>query len=196
MKKILLGAVASLTLSACDLDYFPNDSMTSDQMAGNPSSTEYSTDGNYSMFKDVLEYKGSEYSGSTYVRYFFQMSEFRGDNVCLANKTEDPLYNEICYNDLETDLPTSYFWWCAYHIIYGANASCVMENMLLAAVDQGLAGVYLFGISQALQGQERVAQLLQLPEGFRTVSAIAVGHPAQPLEPRSLTLDKIATNRV
>ena len=81
-------------------------------------------------------------------------------------------------------------------IIYGANASCVMENMLLAAVDQGLAGVYLFGISQALQGQERVAQLLQLPEGFRTVSAIAVGHPAQPLEPRSLTLDKIATNRV
>ena len=105
MKKILLGAVASLTLSACDLDYFPNDSMTSDQMAGNPSSTEYSTDGNYSMFKDVLEYKGSEYSGSTYVRYFFQMSEFRGDNVCLANKTEDPLYNEtwrpIC------PLPTS-----------------------------------------------------------------------------------------
>lgn len=81
-------------------------------------------------------------------------------------------------------------------IIYGANASCVMENMLLAAVDQGLAGVYLFGISQALQGQERVAQLLQLPEGFRTVSAIAVGHPAQPLEPRPLTLDKIATNRV
>ena len=55
MKKILLGAGASLTLSACDLDYFPNDSMTSDQMAGNPSSTEYSTDGNYSMFKDVLE---------------------------------------------------------------------------------------------------------------------------------------------
>ena len=81
-------------------------------------------------------------------------------------------------------------------IIYGANASCVMENMLLAAVDQGLAGVYLFGISQALQGQERVAQLLQLPEGFRTVSAIAVGHPAQLLEPRPLTLDKIATNRV
>ena len=81
-------------------------------------------------------------------------------------------------------------------IIYGANASCVMENMLLAAVDQGLAGVYLFGISQALQGQERVAQLLQLPEGFRTVSAIAVGLPAQPREPRPLTLDKIATNRV
>ena len=135
MKKILLGAVASLTLSACDLDYFPNDSMTSDQMAGNPSSTEYSTDGNYSMFKDVLEYKGSEYSGSTYVRYFFQMSEFRGDNVCLANKTEDPLYNEICYNDLETDLPTSYFWWCAYHIIYGANA--VIESQPEGASDEG-----------------------------------------------------------
>ena len=36
MKKILLGAVASLTLSACDQDYFTNDSKTSDQMDGNP----------------------------------------------------------------------------------------------------------------------------------------------------------------
>lgn len=81
-------------------------------------------------------------------------------------------------------------------IIYGANASCVMENMLLSAADQGLAGVYLFGISQALQGQERVAQLLHLPEGFRTVSAVAVGHPAQPLDPRPAALDKITVNRV
>ncbi len=130
-----MAVAGALGLAACDLNYYPNDSMTSDQMAGNPSSTEYSTDGNYSMFKDVLEYKGTEYSGSTYVRYFFQMSEFRGDNVCLANKTEDPLYNEICYNDLETDLPTSYFWWCAYHIIYGANA--VIETQPEGASDEG-----------------------------------------------------------
>ncbi len=65
-------------------------------------------------------------------------------------------------------------------IIAGANASCVMENMMLAAADLNLASVYLFGLSQALQQEPRVAELLQLPQGFRTVAAIAVSHPAHP----------------
>ena len=81
-------------------------------------------------------------------------------------------------------------------IVAGANASCVMENMMLAAADQGLASVYLFGVSQVLQGNPRVAELLHLPEGFRTVAAMAVGHPAQPLESRINPADKIAVNRI
>lgn len=81
-------------------------------------------------------------------------------------------------------------------ILAGANAGCVMENMLLAATDMGLGCVYLFGVSQALQGEARVAELLQLPEGFRTVSAIAVGHAAQALEERQIPADKIAVNRI
>lgn len=81
-------------------------------------------------------------------------------------------------------------------ILAGANAGCVMENMLLAATDLGLSSVYLFGVSQALQGEPRVAELLRLPEGFRTVSAIAVGHSAQPLEPREIPADKIAVDRI
>ncbi len=81
-------------------------------------------------------------------------------------------------------------------ILAGANAGCIMENMLLAATDLGLASVYLFGVSQALQGQPRVAELLKLPEGFRTVSAIAVGHPAQPLEPRIIPAHEISVDRI
>lgn len=81
-------------------------------------------------------------------------------------------------------------------IVAGANAGCVMENMMLAAADQGLASVFLFGISQALLGQPRVAELLKLPEGFRTVSAIAVGHPAQPLDARVNPADKISVNHI
>ena len=77
------------------------------------------------------------------------------------------------------------------------DASCAMENMMLAAANLNLASVYLFGLSQALQGQrDQVAQLLKLPEGFRTVSAIAVGHPAHPLQERSIPADKIAVNRI
>lgn len=81
-------------------------------------------------------------------------------------------------------------------IIFGANASCVMENMLLAAADLNLASVYLFGLSQALQGEPRVKELLKLPEGFRTVAAIAVGHPVQPLQERAIPDDKISVNRI
>jgi len=127
MKKIFLFALLAFAASACDLDYYPSDAMTSSQLADNPASATYSTDGNYSMFKDNLEYKGTVYSGNSYLRHYFQMAEFRGDNVSLAHKTEDPLYNEICYSDLITDQPLTYLWWCAYHIIYGANA--VIEGL-------------------------------------------------------------------
>ncbi|MEG1644921.1 MAG: RagB/SusD family nutrient uptake outer membrane protein [Alistipes sp.] len=135
MKKIILFLSLPLLLTACDLDHYPSDSMTSDQLDENPASAKYSTDGNYSMFKDVLAYKGTEYSGNTYVRHYFQMTEFRGDNVSLAHKTEDPLYNEMCYSDLITDQPNSYVWWAGYHIIYAANS-------IIKSLPEGASGEY------------------------------------------------------
>lgn len=135
MKNILLILALPLLAVSCDLDYFPSDAMTSDQLANNPASAVYSTDGNYSMFKDVLAYKGTEYTGNTYIRHYFQMAEFRGDNVSLAHKTEDPLYNEMCYSDLVTDQPNSYLWWCAYHIIYSANS-------IIESLPEGKSGEY------------------------------------------------------
>jgi nitroreductase len=71
-------------------------------------------------------------------------------------------------------------------ILNGANAAVIVENMLLAAADQGLGGVYLFGISQATQGRPEPAQLLNLPQGFRTISAIAMGYPVETPQPRDL----------
>ena len=68
-------------------------------------------------------------------------------------------------------------------IVKGCNAGVVMENMLLEAADLGLGAVYLFGVSQ----------VLQIPEGFRTVSAIAVGTSADALQERTLGTDKIST---
>lgn len=80
-------------------------------------------------------------------------------------------------------------------ILNGANAAVVVENMLLAAADQGLGGVYLFGISQATQGRPEPAQLLGLPEGFRTVSAAAIGYPVEEPAPRQLGV-RFETNYV
>ena len=127
MKKIFLFALLVLAASSCELDYYPSDAMTSAQLADNPASAVYSTDGNYSMFKSTLEYKGSNYSANTYMRHYLCMAEYHGDNAALCGKTTDALYGQICYNDLATDSPNAYLWWCAYHIIYGANA--VIEGL-------------------------------------------------------------------
>ena len=75
-------------------------------------------------------------------------------------------------------------------IIKGCNAGVVMENMLLEAADLGLGAVYLFGVSQVLFANEEITKLLQIPEGFRTVSAIAVGTSADALQERTLGTDK------
>ncbi|MCM1532932.1 MAG: RagB/SusD family nutrient uptake outer membrane protein, partial [Ruminococcus flavefaciens] len=136
MKKIIpILVLPLLALTACELDYYPTNAMTSAQLADNPTSAVYSTDGNYSMFKDNLEYKGTTYSGNSYVRHYFQMSEFHGDCVALSHKTEDPLYNSMCYSDLITAQPNSYLWWCAYHIIYSANS-------IIESLPEGTSGTY------------------------------------------------------
>lgn len=135
MKKIIWILLLPVFMAACNLDSFPSDAMTSGQLAGNPASAVYTTDGTYSMFKDALSYKGTSSDGSTYVRHYFQMSEFRGDNVALSQKTEDPLFGQMCYNDLVTDDPNSYLWWCAYHVIYSANS--VIESL-----PEGTSGFY------------------------------------------------------
>ena len=78
-------------------------------------------------------------------------------------------------------------------IVKGCNAGVVMENMLLEAADLGIGAVYLFGVSQVLFANEEITKLLQIPEGFRTVSAIAVGISADALQERTLGTDKIST---
>ncbi len=97
MRKIIILIVVTLSMISCEMDYLPNDKLTPEQVEQDPSSAEYITDGNYSMFKERMVYRGQEYSGNTYVRHYFQMSEFIGDNVCLAGRTSDPLYEALTY---------------------------------------------------------------------------------------------------
>ncbi len=122
MKKILITIGVALAAVSCSLDYFPSDAMSSSQIKDDPEAAVYATDGNYSMFKDQLDYNGTVMSGNSYIRHFFLMSELRGDNVCLSGRTEDPLYQALCYNDNSTLYNLTYMWYIAYKIIYGANA--------------------------------------------------------------------------
>ena len=127
MRKIIILIVVTLSMISCEMDYLPNDKLTPEQVEQDPSSAEYITEGNYAMFKDQMVYMGQTYSGNTYVRHYLQMSEFIGDNVCLAGRTSDPLYEALTYKRAPNLYNISYLWWCGYKIINGANS--VIESV-------------------------------------------------------------------
>lgn len=129
MKIKLIYFISLLFLvTACDLDFFPSDAMTPEQLAEDPGGAVYITDGNYSMFKDEYEYKGQYSGGNSYIRHYMQMAEFPSDNICLSGRTTDPLYEATVYRTNSTLKNVSTFWWLSYRIIFGANS--VIESVV------------------------------------------------------------------
>ncbi|MEO6989145.1 MAG: nitroreductase family protein, partial [Aquihabitans sp.] len=58
------------------------------------------------------------------------------------------------------------YWW--------VDAGAVAQNLLLAAVDAGL-GACLFGL---FDHEAAVAAAFGVPDGWRLVATVAIGHPA------------------
>jgi nitroreductase len=80
------------------------------------------------------------------------------------------------------------------HIEY-SNVACVIENMLLAATNEGLGSTYIWGCLDKLRQDSETLSLLSIPEGYEILSACAVGYPAKPLEPRE-PRERIAVTRI
>ena len=79
---------------------------------------------------------------------------------------------------------------------YIADVGCILENMQLAATDIGLGSVYLWALLNRIPQSPQFVASLELPEGFKPVSALALGYPAKPLEKRSfadIKPERIAT---
>ncbi|MCD7833073.1 MAG: nitroreductase family protein [Lachnospiraceae bacterium] len=57
-----------------------------------------------------------------------------------------------------------------------ANAACVIENMLIAATDAGVDNIYLWGGVQAAAKNADLCAKMGIPEGFKPVSAAAIGY--------------------
>ena len=127
MKKIFALAFAALFLVSCNMDFYSSDAMTSSQLADNPSSAVYTTDGVYSLFKDFLAYKGEseDYPNgrNQYLRHWFQITELRSDNVTVSGTTSDPFIHPYDFQDVPTEENIYYTWWLAYKVIYGANSN-------------------------------------------------------------------------
>lgn len=119
MKKILFGVLLTATVCACEMDLYRSDTMTSAKLKDDPSAAVYTTDGNYSMFKDIL----TSQTRNSYMRQWFLMTELRGDNVALSTRTPDPLFTANAYAEAPQEENLTYIWWVSYKIIYGANSN-------------------------------------------------------------------------
>ena len=87
-----------MTLASCNMDFYRSDTMTSAMLSENPAAAVYTTDGNYALLKDRMEYSNDR-SDNIYLKILFQMTEFRGDNTCLSGSTTSPVYSHMTYTD-------------------------------------------------------------------------------------------------
>ena len=120
MKKIFLALMAVATLASCDLNFFPSDELNSDALLQDEAGAEYIMDGCYSLLKDEVEFLGYS-SGNTFVRHFFQMSEFPADNCNLSSHTTDPLYEATALKMTDNLKNVGTLWMVGYKVIYMTN---------------------------------------------------------------------------
>lgn len=123
MKKSLIFIMSIMiagVFTSCNLDYFPDDELNADLLLSDEAGAEYIMDGCYATLKDEVEFIGYA-SGNAYVRHYTQLAEFPGDNICLAGKTTDPLYDAMAYMMTDGLKNVGTMWWLAYKVIYMAN---------------------------------------------------------------------------
>ncbi len=144
MKKIFALGIAILAFAACNMDFYSSDSMTSAQLKDNPSSAVYTTDGIYALFNDNQEYKGATDGGNMYIRHLFQLSESRGDNICISGHSTDPFLGPYRYEDVDNTKNKTYIWWMGYKIIYAANSNIASIDPNSSALSSHLMGENYF----------------------------------------------------
>ena len=189
MKNIFAIAFAALLLAACNMDFYSSDSMTSSQLADNPSSAVYTTDGVYTLFKDRLAYKGQSggESGNYFIRHYFQLAELRGDNVTVSGKSEDPFTDAYMYSEDPTTKNIYYTWWISYKIINAANSNIAAIEPGASALSDHLLGenyffraiahfnlVNLFAMPY-VQGRDNLGVVLRQGMDISTTTRATVG---------------------
>lgn len=64
------------------------------------------------------------------------------------------------------------------------DTSAAIENMLLMVTSLGLGACWVIAPCIDIRDEERVKGLFGMPEGFKAISIITVGHPTRPHKPR------------
>ncbi|HWR38462.1 MAG TPA: nitroreductase family protein [Patescibacteria group bacterium] len=76
-----------------------------------------------------------------------------------------------------------------------ANMGCVIENMILQATALQLGSTYIWGCLAKIRDHAELVQKMNIPDQYRILSAMAVGHPVAPLAPRDKK-NKMTVNRI
>jgi len=119
---LFLIFVVAIFFSACsDLDVLPNDQLTTGSISIASDGIINVTNGNYALFKDGAEFNGIVDDNNCYLRQYFQMIDFAGDDIVCGQKTEDPLYYSFTYTHSASQSNSRFFWYVSYKIINGAN---------------------------------------------------------------------------
>lgn len=64
------------------------------------------------------------------------------------------------------------------------DTSAAIENMLLMITALGLGACWVIAPCIDIRDEERIKALFGIPEGFKAVSILSVGHPTRPHRPR------------
>jgi starch-binding outer membrane protein, SusD/RagB family len=120
-KIFLILGIIPLLLTNCTKEYAPSDMITPEKLIQMPGGLSYIANGNYSMFKDVLFFNGVQNQNYSYLRQYFYLSDFAGDDVVCGQVTTDPLFLSFNQNHAPAQENTSYFWYVSYKMISAAN---------------------------------------------------------------------------
>lgn len=119
-KTLLLG-VCALALTACNLDFFPNDEVSLPQLSGTYEGLCKLTDGNYATLKTDMEYKGSSSTSYIFVRRAMEMLAFSGDELIISGRTSSTIWQAYTMEHTSDLRNVQYVWWNLYFCITGAN---------------------------------------------------------------------------
>ncbi len=64
------------------------------------------------------------------------------------------------------------------------DTSAAIENMLLMATALNLGACWVIAPCIDIRDEERIKAILGVPEGFKVISIISIGHPTRPHRPR------------
>ncbi len=64
------------------------------------------------------------------------------------------------------------------------DTSAAIENILLMITGLGLGACWVIAPCIDIRDEERIKELLNIPEGYKAVSILSVGHPTRPHRPR------------
>lgn len=67
-----------------------------------------------------------------------------------------------------------------------ANAGCIIENIQLSAWDMGLGSVFNWAAGTTLPKNEALVRELGIPDDFKPLCGVVVGHPAKEVSKREL----------